>query len=418
MIETLGSRAAIAPGAVGMLAVATPHGAGQQAGAGPGMVRSGAGISAGGVRMERLFTGAVAVIAMAGAALAQKPAAPEPAGSEGQRPADAFVYVDDYEVRQEAMMPLALLESFVPVPRADPATLTIAEQAAATSAIADFFTATNTLRIDGAPVEPDEVRVVFLDRTVTDPAGEIVPRPLAAAEAFVGYSLVYTRAAPPRTVALEWRAFSPMVTTVRGSVLAGREARRAALTAAQPRLEWTRRHAVAAAAIAPVTTKAPATWSARGERPPFTADDAAAITGTLLRQIYTAFRHREERAIHDALAVSVADDLLERAYLDIRNGLLVAGAGGARATVDEVTIGEGRPRTPLRPGTTRFDYEAIWQVRGRVEHWGHVHERTNRHRAVLTVAVRDGAWRLVAMEMTEKERVETRAAPRELPPVP
>jgi hypothetical protein len=57
-------------------------------------------------------------------------------------------------------------------------------------------------------------------------------------------------------------------------------------------------------------------------------------------------------------------------------------------------------------------------VRGRVEHWGHVHERTNRHRAVLTVAVRDGAWRLVAMEMTEKERVETRAAPRELPPVP
>ena len=52
-----------------------------------------------------------------------------------------------------------------------------------------------------------------------------------------------------------------------------------------------------------------------------------------------------------------------------------------------------------------FRAEAVWNVRGSVGHWGHIHERRNRYRAELRVAPVDGAWKLVGLELLEEERL-------------
>ena len=48
---------------------------------------------------------------------------------------------------------------------------------------------------------------------------------------------------------------------------------------------------------------------------------------------------------------------------------------------------------------------AVWQVTGSVGHWGHVHTRSNRYRADLTIAPDDGRWKLTGLEIIEEERL-------------
>ena len=42
---------------------------------------------------------------------------------------------------------------------------------------------------------------------------------------------------------------------------------------------------------------------------------------------------------------------------------------------------------------------------GSVGHWGHVHQRRNRYRADLSVAPRDGAWKITELEILEESRL-------------
>ena len=39
-------------------------------------------------------------------------------------------------------------------------------------------------------------------------------------------------------------------------------------------------------------------------------------------------------------------------------------------------------------------------------HWGHLHQRSNRYDAEIGVAIRDGAWKIVSIEMLDEARVE------------
>jgi hypothetical protein len=44
-------------------------------------------------------------------------------------------------------------------------------------------------------------------------------------------------------------------------------------------------------------------------------------------------------------------------------------------------------------------------VVGSVGHWGHLHERRNRYRAMLEVVPREGLWKLAELEILEEERL-------------
>ena len=127
------------------------------------------------------------------------------------------------------------------------------------------------------------------------------------------------------------------------------------------------------------------------------------VVSGLLKNIYHAFDFREEGTVYDKLAHSVAGDLLTQVYLETRRGLELASQGGARVKVKEIDILEAEAR-PIRDDTG-LKVRCKWNVMGSVGHWGHVHKRTNQYDAELTIQPRDGAWKIVELELLQEERI-------------
>jgi hypothetical protein len=160
-----------------------------------------------------------------------------------------------------------------------------------------------------------------------------------------------------------------------------------------------RRPALLAAGLAVALASGGFAWS----RDAALSDERAReIVSGLLYNVYRAFDFRDEERIYDLLARSAEGDLLERVYLETRRGLELQSQGGARARVKEVEVVE-LAAEPATGGA--FDALTTWNVAGSVGHWGHVHQRRNRYRAKLRLAPRDGAWKLVDLEILEEERL-------------
>src|SRR5690606_18627483 len=112
--------------------------------------------------------------------------------------------------------------------------------------------------------------------------------------------------------------------------------------------------------------------------------------------LYRAFDFHQESDIYDALARSVDGPLLEELYLQVRKGLTMQEQGGAISRISDVKIllNDIRP-TPARGNEPpSFDLQCRWTVEGTVEHWGHIHARTNQYDALFYIAQRDGAWKI------------------------
>jgi hypothetical protein len=135
---------------------------------------------------------------------------------------------------------------------------------------------------------------------------------------------------------------------------------------------------------------------------------AQAVFAALHKNVYRAFDCRNESDVYDALAESVAGPLLRKLYLKVRRGLEMQEQGGAIARIQEVKILEGT-RQPLPAGPARdrcgFGFQCRWTVSGTVEHWGHIHTRTNEYEAKFTVEPRDNVWKITSLEVLHEQRL-------------
>ncbi len=132
---------------------------------------------------------------------------------------------------------------------------------------------------------------------------------------------------------------------------------------------------------------------------------AAALLQTLLKNVYRAFDFREEEDVYDKLALSVGGDLLADVYLQNRRSMSIQQAGGAQAKVKEVVVEEATAER-LDAGGLSYALHGRWTALGTVGHWGHVHQRRNRYDAVLTIAARDGVWKIVGLELNDEQRID------------
>ena len=79
--------------------------------------------------------------------------------------------------------------------------------------------------------------------------------------------------------------------------------------------------------------------------------------------------------------------------------------GGAVVRLRKITILSGEAK-PLAKGDSRgFAYKCRWTVAGTVEHWGHVHERTNQYVAEFTVEPIKNYWKITQMKILDEQRV-------------
>ena len=108
------------------------------------------------------------------------------------------------------------------------------------------------------------------------------------------------------------------------------------------------------------------------------------------------------------LALSTSGDFLQDVYLQVRRGLVMAEQGGGVATVKEVSIVRGERESlsgDVSSDRQAFAYRCRWNVAGTVEHWGHIHQRTNQYEAELTVRPVEGAWKITGLELLQEKRV-------------
>ena len=315
---------------------------------------------------------------------------------------DSYLYIQDEEVRVEVLMPLSTLETWFPIPRANPAILEPIEQVRPRLDLEKFLTEQNQLRIDGLLVKPRLDRYDFYGLDSQDFSIRPARKRLDAATARLGAILVYSTKGAPRQVELTWTLFNPREPTVRTIVFAYDKGTNLLFQPDKPTFVWDNPGLPPMPKIDSISVQHNA------------SDDAARanLSEALLRNVYRGFDYRNERDIYEALAQSVQGQLLTDLYLKIKRGLIQQEQGGAVARVKEVILLKSEPAAGQMKGG--FVERVTWQVEGTVEHWGHIHTRVNEYTADLGIAPSHGSWKINSMDVVKQSQVKSMVSLRRL----
>ena len=364
----------------------------------------------------------------------------------------SYIYLNDREVRHEILVPLLTFEEWLPVKRANPEFLEVAEQDAMRGQIAEWFRNRNPVEIDGIPVKPVLHRLQFFGLDIQDFAQNAKPRRISAYQARLGIILSYPAKAPPNRVNLTWEVFHESAPFLR-SIVYDRNANPTEefFVKDQPDFEWIREGETPAVASfqtdwTPIQSKRKIsnvsygligiafaggafTWMLYRNHPQCIprslgvagiwligafmfkdhvpvadrplAPDFTKHTATLLQNIYRAYDYGGQSDVYDALAHSVNGPLLDELFLKIQSGLRMQEQGGAIANVQEVRIESIKP---VLDNPESLDCK--WNVTGTVEHWGHIHTRENQYSARIKLDVSEkGRGRISKFEVTNEKRV-------------
>ena len=386
----------------------------------------------------------------------------------------SFLYIEDYEVRHEILIPLLTLEDSILIARDDDEFLDIAEQDAAKQQIEAFFRSGNPIEIDGIKVKPTVDRCNFYGLNFKDFAMQAKRKKVSLASARIGIILSYSTKGAPDSIKLTWNRFNNFIWNINlaiyerddiskatlsrlgeGNVFSWRNPGRPNLPPLEkvsvdspphPSLSLPlisvgclslmlvfllmgcfakekKNYFIAGCLLLLVAgmgwpflrLKTPQPFY----NPPTLSDsEADAVFSSLHKNIYRAFDYRNEEDIYDALAKSIDGELLEEVYLQIRRGLEMQEQGGAVSKVRDVEILEGDHQesgeNSTGIGNRSFAYKSRWNVAGTVEHWGHIHSRTNQYEALFQVETRDNSWKITKMDLLDEERVSFETDVREL----
>jgi hypothetical protein len=367
-------------------------------------------------------------------------------------PMSGFIYVENFEVRKEIIVRPKDLQRWIDLGLADRDDIPVEMQAPIKEKVAAFLAEHHAVLIDGEPFPGILESVNFLERTLTSSRVIDPPEPLDLDAAIIGTIFVYPRSGLPQSVVMEWDLWDERIQRVPVSAVDEAGPLPSYLEPGWSSLEWTnflKNPYVPTLAVveSPVAhwrqwldtllpwlaglTLASLLWAMfalrgrkslavpgalslafavasvaasqlGGNNRPGDAR-ATAITGDLLQNIYRAFDYREESDIYDMLARSVTGDLLTDIFLETKRSLVLANQGGAAAKVKEVVVDSVEVRSAQ--GDDSFTVEADWTVHGSVGHWGHVHRRSNRYLAELTIAVDHQQWKLRDMTVLQEERL-------------
>jgi len=367
-------------------------------------------------------------------------------------PMNVFLYVEPFEVRKEFVVrPLDLARfTDLDIQRHEP--VPPERREALLAQIAEFLAKRAPVTIDGEQPEPILDRIHFLRRGLRMTRVVTPDEPIDGTNAIVGAIFVYPVDGLPREVQLDWDLFDeriqrvpgtatdeagPMpyfltnddrqlhwVNFLKGSALPGRlevQSPKSHLSVpvvfsiglilalglwivAWRRDSWVLGHAavalVAVAWFVPTPTlEIPIPSEVRAP----SGEEAAPTIHALLYNVYRALDFRDEEVVFDRLAQSLAGDVLERVYLEMRKGLRLENQGGARVRVREVDLLSVIPLHAEGAGALR--YRTQWNATGSVGHWGHTHMRTNQYEADLTLARIEAQWKIADVQILQEQRV-------------
>ena len=378
----------------------------------------------------------------------------------------SFLYIDDFEVRHEFLIPYLSLDEDLVLARDDDSLLDLTEQDLARQQIEGYFASGNPLTIDGKLRQPIVQRCDFYGLDMTDFAMPSKRRVVPVTNARVALILTYRLDRAPNSLELTWNRFNNAIWSVSTSIIGQGEPIKKDLSRIGDgnTLKWTRPNdwrlpdtirPVEAVRIQTVpeplsimllilsliavgiTASAAAVGRIRlattagiisassillglqignplGAVPNLPLDDeeAGAVFEKLHDNVYAAFKRRTEESIYDGLESSVDGDLLRRIYLEISQGLADEDDGAASAKIEsiqrlKVTRNSVPPSESVFAKEDIFGIDCSWRVVGRVEHWGHIHIRDVLYQAQFHVADMGPNWKLIAMEAFSQSSMNT-----------
>ena len=138
-------------------------------------------------------------------------------------------------------------------------------------------------------------------------------------------------------------------------------------------------------------------------------EEAEKLFGRLHANIFRAFDYVDESDVYQALAKSVDGDLLRDLYLQVNSSLRDQEQGGSVAVIEKVELIDGNllpVSETSRQSAISFGYKANWTLAGTIEHWGHIHERTNRYQGRFLVELLEsedgtGGWKITNIQDQE-----------------
>ncbi len=337
-------------------------------------------------------------------------------GSQGQDTPEAstYIYVEDFEVRHEILMPFYVLEDWATLKYNNADAIDTLEQLAMRRPIKELFTRRNPVNIDGLAVRPLLTQLDFIAPRYLDSLRVTPPRvPVDAVTAWVGVILTYSTKGTPNSVEITWDMFNDQMTAVKSIVYEYEKTGAFRFTPDRATYRWQNPGRPKVPPLTEVAHHKKSWWKFGSD---LSDNDAEAIFETLLKNVYRAFDYRTESDVYDALALSVGGELLSEVYLQVHRSLEMAEQGGAVSRIKDVTILEGnRQEVDKRfaDADQSFGYKANWTVEGTVEHWGHIHARTNGYEALFSIVVEDKAWKIVDLQVLHQERVKFESTVRE-----
>jgi hypothetical protein len=300
----------------------------------------------------------------------------------------SFLYINRFEVRHEILIPLLTLEQFVPIQRADPEFLEVAEQEAARESIGKFFKEHGKFAINGQQADPAIQRISFFSLDIADFALNADARRINMAQGRAGIIISYPSDSVPATVDVEWDTFSQYAQFIDMTLLIGNQSPdRNYFHAEAKTYQW--KGELVGPVVSPI--KATANLSVESER--------TEVSEKLLSNIYRAFDYRKDEDVYDSLSSSVQGSLLRELYLRIKRSLVLAEQGGELSHATEVKV------TSSVAGKASNTYETTWTVTAVSEHWGHIHTRTTEYRADLTITKNDDNWKLEKFQLFDEKRI-------------
>ncbi|MEP3482599.1 MAG: hypothetical protein ABJZ55_25375 [Fuerstiella sp.] len=375
----------------------------------------------------------------------------------------SFIYVEPAEVRHEVLIPLATLKEILPLKHADPAFITVEEQAGVRELIENWLGSQNPTMINRRMVPPEFTRVDFYGLDLKDFARQAEAREVSLANGRAGIIMTYRpKSDDIQSVTLAWDAFSAALRKVEAVAFTGEKGLQkfefsrfkkpeenefkwkanpaltrapienvAAVYPAKPQVAFSPASLVlllvAAISWFVVPKKARflsfllmvaalAVWPVQQMQFDSPFEDvetvSASTADTAFQQLhagmYRALDFGTEGRIYEVLETNVDGQLLEDLYLQLRESLRMKEQGGAVARVQSIERLEG-DLVPAADASAQevewpgFQYRSTWTVSGTVEHWGHIHERNNKFSALFTIQEDNGDWKITGLQMEDQE---------------
>jgi hypothetical protein len=408
---------------------------------------------------DRVFTGETDVLSLEENQQATKSSLPSPSAAQtaGNRPQGAksltspimsYLSVEPFEVRQEILVNARTALQLIDFEEQGMGSIQVNDQETIKQSVLELFGSGNPITIDGQKRIPVLTRIDF----VTLGAGGVIIRPdpveESMSEGILGVSMVYETETLADNISIDWEVFPEADQRVEATTIDPFGGASFAITPDENMITWKRtlsgysvptveeiaienprlpvisallvllgivliiilkrdRRHLAIALLGLGLLLYPFVrfsldvefinrWKPSEER-------STRILDGLLTNVYRSFDYRNEEAVYDRLSISVMGDQLTQTYIEQRKGLEIENRGGASAKVDAVDILEVHD---VKSGSNNdFGIEVSWTINGSVSHFGHMHYRQNRYRAVIWIAPMEGSWKISGIEMIDEERL-------------